>query len=135
MTHFVAETAYWTDRGWSAKGPIKLSSRIDTPKYTSIVKVGEPIAVAGVAWAQHVGVKKVEIRVDKGEWMPTTLATAISDDTWVQWSAMWTPPEDKVYLIEVRATDAKGTVQSSDRVQPAPNGSEGWHAITIEARA
>ena len=135
LTRFSKETAYWTDRGWSEKGPIKLSSRIDTPKYTSIVKVGEPIAVAGVAWAQHVGVKKVEIRVDKGAWMPTTLATAISDDTWVQWSIVWTPPEDKVYLIEVRATDAKRTVQSSERVQPAPNGSEGWHAITIEARA
>ena len=134
LTRFSAETAYWTDRGWSAKGPIKLSSRIDTPKYTSIVTVGASIAVAGVAWAQHVGVKAVEIRVDKGEWMPATLATPISDDTWVQWSTSWTPTEEKVYLIEVRATDADGKVQSSDRVQPAPNGSEGWHAITIEAR-
>lgn len=135
LTSFAKETAYWTDRGWSAKGPIKLSSRIDTPKYTAIVKPDQELAVAGVAWAQHTGVKAVEIRVDKGEWMPTTLAPAISDDTWVQWSTTWTPPQDKVYMIEVRATDANGEVQSSERVQPAPNGSEGWHAITIEARA
>jgi DMSO/TMAO reductase YedYZ molybdopterin-dependent catalytic subunit len=134
LTRFSAETAYWTDRGWSAKGPIKLSSRIDTPKYTSIVTVGEQLAVAGVAWSQHTGVSAVEIRVDKGDWMPAALAPAISDDTWVQWSTTWTPTEAKVYLIEVRATDANGEVQSSDRVQPAPNGSEGWHAITIEAR-
>jgi len=134
LTRFSKETAYWTDRGWSAKGPIKLSSRIDTPKYTSIVSTEQAVSVAGVAWAQHTGVKAVEIRVDKGEWMPTTLAPAISDDTWVQWSTTWTPTEDKVYLVEVRATDANGEVQSSNRVQPAPDGSEGWHAITIEAR-
>ena len=134
LTRFADETAYWTDRGWSAKGPIKLSSRIDVPSYTAIVPL-EPLTVAGVAWAQHTGVKGVEVRVDKGEWMPATLATAISDDTWVQWSMPWTPTEAKVYLIESRATDKEGFTQSSDRVQPAPDGSEGWHAITIEARA
>ena len=134
LTRFSKETAYWTDRGWSAEGPIKISSRIDTPKYTSIVGV-ETLAVAGVAWAQHTGIESVEIRVDKGDWMPTQLAPAISDDTWVQWSTTWTPTEKKVYLIEVRATDKNGEVQSGNPVQPAPDGSEGWHAITIEARA
>ena len=134
LTRFSTETAYWTDRGWSAKGPIKLSSRIDTPKYTAIVPL-EMVTIAGVAWSQHVGVQAVEVRVDKGEWMPAALAPAISDDTWVQWSASWTPTEEKVYLIESRATDKKGFAQRSTRVQPAPNGSEGWHAITVEVRA
>ena len=133
LTRFSRETAYWTDRGWSAKGPIKLSSRIDVPSYTAIVPL-EQQTVAGVAWAQHVGVSSVEIRVDKGDWMPTTLADAISDDTWVQWSTSWTPTEEKVYLIEVRATDKKGRVQTGDWAQPAPDGAQGWHAITIEAR-
>jgi DMSO/TMAO reductase YedYZ molybdopterin-dependent catalytic subunit len=133
VTRFADETAYWTVRGWSEKGPIKLSSRIDTPKYTAIVRL-EPMMIAGVAWAQHTGVQAVEVRVDKGEWMPATLATPINDDTWVQWSMPWTPTEAKVYLIESRAIDKNGTAQSGDRVQPPPNGSEGWHAITIEAR-
>ncbi len=134
LTRFADETAYWTDRGWSAKGPIKLSSRIDVPSYTALVPLA-PITVAGVAWAQHVGVAAVDVRFDKGEWQPATLATALSDDTWVQWSLPWTPAAEKVYLIEVRATDKKGTVQSEDRVQPPPNGAEGWHAITVEAQA
>ena len=134
LTRFADETAYWTDRGWSAKGPIKLSSRIDVPSYTAYVPLS-PITVAGVAWAQHIGVAAVEVRFDKGEWQPATLATALSDDTWVQWSLPWTPAEAKVYLIEVRATDKNGTVQSEDRVQPPPNGAEGWHAITVEATA
>jgi DMSO/TMAO reductase YedYZ molybdopterin-dependent catalytic subunit len=134
VTRFADETAYWTVRGWSAEGPIKLSSRIDTPKYTAIVPL-EPMMIAGVAWAQHTGVQGVEVRIDKGDWMPATLASPISDDTWVQWSMQWTPTEAKVYLIESRATDKNGLAQSGERVQPPPNGSEGWHAITIEARA
>ena len=67
--------------------------------------------------------------------MPAKLATAVSDDTWVQWSFEWTPPEPKVYLLEVRATDKTGFVQTEDHIQPAPDGSEGWHAITVEAVA
>ena len=134
LTSFAKETAYWTDRGWSAKGPIKLSSRIDVPGYAAIVP-REPLTLAGVAWAQHTGVSAVEFRIDKqGEWMPATLAEAISDDTWVQWTAQWTPTEAKVYAIEVRATDANGTTQGGVWEQPAPNGSEGWHTITIEVR-
>jgi DMSO/TMAO reductase YedYZ molybdopterin-dependent catalytic subunit len=134
LTRFADETAYWTDRGWAAKGPIKMSSRIDVPSYTALVPL-EPMTIAGVAWAQHIGVKAVEVRIDKGEWQPATLATALSDDTWVQWSLPWTPTASKVYLIEVRATDKNGKVQSEDHIQPPPDGAEGWHAITIEARA
>ena len=134
VTRFDEDEAYWTPRGWSALGPIKMSSRIDVPHYTALVPL-EPLAIAGVAWAPHTGIEAVEVRIDKGEWMPTTLATAVSDDTWVQWATRWTPPEAKVYLIEVRATDKNGLVQSGKRIQPPPNGSEGWHAITIEARA
>lgn len=31
VTRFDRDRAYWTDRGWSAEGPIKLQSRIDVP--------------------------------------------------------------------------------------------------------
>jgi DMSO/TMAO reductase YedYZ molybdopterin-dependent catalytic subunit len=134
VTRFADDEGYWTPRGWSARGPIKMSSRIDVPSYTALVPL-EPLPIAGVAWAPHTGIAAVEVRIDKGDWMPATLATAVSDDTWVQWSRQWTPTEAKVYLIEVRATDKNGFVQSEDHIQPAPDGSEGWHAITIEARA
>ena len=32
LTRFADEQGYWTPRGWSALGPVKLSSRIDVPK-------------------------------------------------------------------------------------------------------
>lgn len=41
--------------------------------------------VAGVAWAQHRGIDKVEIRVDDGPWQRARLAAEDSRDTWRQW--------------------------------------------------
>ncbi len=51
VTRFADATAYWTDRGWTALGPIKLSSRIDVPR-SGVVDGGE-VVVAGVAWSPH----------------------------------------------------------------------------------
>jgi DMSO/TMAO reductase YedYZ molybdopterin-dependent catalytic subunit len=52
LTSFADFDAYWIPRGWAAKAPIKLQSRIDTPGPRA--KAGT-VVVAGVAWAQHVG--------------------------------------------------------------------------------
>ena len=35
VTRFDEQRAYWTDRGWSERGPIKLQSRIDVPRRRS----------------------------------------------------------------------------------------------------
>jgi DMSO/TMAO reductase YedYZ molybdopterin-dependent catalytic subunit len=130
VTRFADDQGYWTPRGWSALGPVKISSRIDTPKYTAAFAAG-PTVIAGVAWSQHVGVSAVEVRVDKKTWMPATLAPAISADTWVQWSVPWNA-KPGVHIIEVRATDTNGFTQPGDYVSVAPDGAEGWHAITVD---
>ncbi len=31
VTRFADFSAYWTERGWSERGPVKLASRIDVP--------------------------------------------------------------------------------------------------------
>lgn len=133
VTRFDRARAYWTDRGWSERGPIKLESRIDVPRRAQGLKAGETV-IAGVAWQQHVGVRGVEVQIDEGEWMPAELATAISDDTWVQWSIPWTATEGD-HLIRCRATSADGELQTSDRAHPAPDGATGWHErfITVFA--
>ena len=74
-------SAYWTDRGWGERGPIKIESRIDVAK-----RDGDELLVAGVAWHQHTGISRVEVQVDDGPWAEAELADAISIDTWVQWS-------------------------------------------------
>jgi DMSO/TMAO reductase YedYZ molybdopterin-dependent catalytic subunit len=129
VTTFASDEGYWTPRGWSAKGPVKLSSRIDTPRANSSVKAGT-IAVAGVAWSPHTGVKAVEVQVDNGPWVEARLADSISADTWRQWVYEW-PATQGSHQIQVRATDANGTTQGSTQMPPAPNGAEGWDRITV----
>ena len=55
LTRFDDFEHYWEQRGWAEKAPIKLQSRIDVPKGLARVPAGG-VAVAGVAWAQQVGV-------------------------------------------------------------------------------
>jgi len=130
VTRFDDENAYWTNRGWSARGPVKTSSRIDVPRDGRSITAGT-VAIAGVAWAQHTGIEGVEVRVDGGPWLAAKLATAISADTWVQWVYEWdaTPGQHE---IQARATDSAGGVQSGDdSVGVVPNGAEGWHTVTV----
>jgi DMSO/TMAO reductase YedYZ molybdopterin-dependent catalytic subunit len=129
VTRFDDASAYWTDRGWSERGPIKLSSRIDVPRSGQQVPAGT-VVVAGVAWHQHVGVAAVDVRVEDGPWQPATLATAISDDTWVQWRFEWDAAPGS-YSLRVRATGADGEVQVSKEQGVVPDGATGLHERTI----
>ncbi|GAA3661942.1 molybdopterin-dependent oxidoreductase [Microbacterium marinilacus] len=129
VTRFDAQTAYWTTRGWSERGPIKLQSRIDVPRRGDRVEAGDAV-VAGVAWQQHVGVDGVEVQIDDGAWRSADLAPAISDDTWVQWSLPWTA-EPGQHVIRCRAIGADGETQTPDQAPPAPDGATGWHERTV----
>jgi hypothetical protein len=86
--------------------------------------------VAGVAWHQHTGIQKVEVRVDGGAWNEAELATAISADTWVQWRWEWDAPSGQ-HRLEVRATDLAGNVQTADIADTVPNGATGHHVIPV----
>uniref|UniRef100_S0DGG4 Putative membrane bound oxidoreductase n=1 Tax=termite gut metagenome TaxID=433724 RepID=S0DGG4_9ZZZZ len=129
VTRFDEASAYWTDRGWAPRGPVKLQSRIDVPRRDQGLSPGDTV-IAGVAWQQHVGVSKVEVQVDGGEWREATLATAISDDTWVQWSIPWTA-EPGDHAIRCRATSAEGETQTETDAWPMPDGATGWHQLNI----
>jgi DMSO/TMAO reductase YedYZ molybdopterin-dependent catalytic subunit len=132
LTTFDDEQAYWTTRGWGAKGPIKVASRIDVPDDTSTIRAGRT-AVAGVAWSQHTGIRGVEVRVDDGPWRPAKLAAVPSADTWRQWVYDWdAKPGD--HKIAVRATDEAGTVQTDRRADPYPDGATGWHTVDIRVK-
>ncbi|MEV6845561.1 molybdopterin-dependent oxidoreductase [Actinoplanes sp. NPDC051411] len=130
LSRFSDFDAYWVPRGWSQQAPIKTESRIDTPRDGSKRKAGT-VAVAGVAWAQHRGVSKVEVQVDDGPWQPATLAATVSSDTWREWSYPW-PATSGKHTVRVRATDATGETQTSEPADPAPNGASGWHTIQVQ---
>jgi hypothetical protein len=129
VTRFDQAEGYWTPRGWSAMGPIKTESRFDVPHQGSHVPAGT-VAVAGVAWAVHRGVQKVEVRVDGGSWVPARLADDVSIDTWRQWVYEWPATKGK-HRLEVRATDGTGAVQTSVNAPPPPNGASGYDTIDV----
>jgi molybdopterin-dependent oxidoreductase-like protein protein/Big-like domain-containing protein len=131
VTKFSKAIGYWTDKGWSARGPVKTASRIDTPQDGASIKTGTR-AIAGVAWDQHTGISKVEVRVDNGQWQQAKLADSVSADTWRQWVLEWDAPKGS-HTIQVRATNADGQTQTSVQAPPAPNGSTGWHTINVTA--
>lgn len=131
LTRFDRVTAYWTDRGWTEKGPVKLSSRIDVPNGPAKAGV---VTVAGVAWAQHTGISAVHVQVDDGDWNEATLADAISADTWRQWRWDWNA-EPGEHTLQVRATDADGLVQTSTRRDVVPDGATGLHGTRVSVGA
>ncbi|MGW9585438.1 molybdopterin-dependent oxidoreductase [Microbacterium sp. NPDC055455] len=129
VTTFERDEAYWTPRGYSAQAPIKFSSRIDTPKIGKTVSAGR-IPIAGVAWAQSVGIEAVEVRIDDGEWQRATLSTPINSDTWVQWVMEWDAAPGTHY-VSVRAINKNGELQLEEPAPIAPNGSSGWQRSLI----
>ncbi|WP_104179933.1 molybdopterin-dependent oxidoreductase [Arthrobacter sp. B0490] len=129
VTRFADDRAYWSTRGWSERGPVKTSSRVDVPRPGARVAAGD-VVVGGVAWAQHTGVEAVEVRVDGGPWQRAQLATPVSVDTWCQYRATLRL-EAGTRTVQSRAVDRAGGVQSEASVAPAPDGSEGLHTVTF----
>lgn len=133
VTRFADRTAYWTDRGWSPRGPVKTSSRIEVPRAGAVVAPGT-VAVGGTAWAQHRGVTAVEVRVDDGPWTAVTLAAEDSVDTWRQWSWTWDATPG-THTLAVRATDAVDGVQTGAVADVVPDGATGWDSVEVTVRA
>ena len=129
LTRFDKETPYWIERGWAKKAPIRTMSRIDTPRPFGKLQPGK-VAVAGVAWAQHRGIDKVEVRVDGGAWQTARLADVPSIDTWRQWVWEWDATPGS-HTLEVRATDRAGVTQPEKRRTPFPSGATGWHSTAV----
>lgn len=132
LTTFADYGAYWVNRGWAARGPIKTQSRIDTPRRSTPVRPGT-VPVAGVAWAQHTGVERAEVRVNEGRWQEARLAEETTADTWRQWVWDW-QAEPGEHRLQVRATDRSGYTQTEEYSGTAPDGATGWHSVGVTVR-
>lgn len=131
VTRFADIEAFWTQRGWSEQGPVKIASRIDVPRDGGEVAAGAA-RVAGVAWMQHTGIEAVEVAVDDGDWQRAELARVPSVDTWVQWAAT-VDVEPGDHTLTVRAVDAEGNVQTGVQHDVVPDGATGWHSVGFTA--
>jgi DMSO/TMAO reductase YedYZ molybdopterin-dependent catalytic subunit len=132
VTRFDRAQAYWTERGWSERGPIKTASRIDTPHSSAKLPAGQ-VAVAGVAWAQHRGISAVEVQVDDGDWHPARLSQQYSGDTWRQWVYDWDATPGP-HTVRARATDGTGAVQTAETADVIPDGATGLPAIFVHVQ-
>ncbi|WP_241005316.1 molybdopterin-dependent oxidoreductase [Nocardioides sp. zg-1228] len=131
VSTFARSTGYWTTKGWSSEGPVKIASRIDVPRAGAEVEAG-PVSFGGVAWHQHTGIESVEVQVDGGPWTPAELGRVPSADTWVQWAATIDVPEGD-HEVRVRATGKDGQTQTSVVRSPDPDGATGWHTVDFRA--
>lgn len=129
LTTFADFDQYWVQRDWSAEGPIKTMSRIDTPRGLGKVKAGKA-RIGGVAWAQTRGIEKVEVKLDDGEWTEAELAAEDSTLTWRQWTYEFDATPGR-HQVVCRATDATGETQTEERARPFPNGASGWHSVAF----
>ena len=131
VTRFDKFDAYWTQRGWSAKGPVKTESRIDVPRDGAGTEKGS-IKVGGSAWAQHTGIEKVEYQLDGGAWQTAQLGAVPGNDTWVQWVGEVEVGKGDHHLA-VRATDKSGYTQTPVRADVVPDGATGWHTVSFHS--
>ncbi|HET7388510.1 MAG TPA: molybdopterin-dependent oxidoreductase [Nocardioidaceae bacterium] len=131
VTRFDKFSAYWTERGWSPRGPIKTESRIEAPRNGAQVKAGT-VGVGGHAWAQHTGIAKVEYQLDGHAWQRAELGGVPDLDTWVQWAGR-VDVQPGSHLLKVRATDKSGYTQTGAQMGVLPDGATGWHRIGFSA--
>lgn len=129
LTTWEAFDAYWVQRNWADRAPVKVQSRIDVPRGYSRVAAGlRPIA--GVAWAPIRGIAAVEVKVDDGPWRSARLGPSIGDDAWRQWATDWTASHGR-HRITVRATTNDGELQTAEKRSAFPNGASGRHQVEV----
>ena len=132
LTTWAEEEGYWVPRGWARDAPVKTQSRIDVPRRGDKIAAGRA-AVAGVAWAQHRGIAKVEVGID-GVWAEARLSDDVTDDAWRQWVYEWDATIGK-HIIQVRATDKTGETQTEELARVDPDGATGWHTRKVTVTA
>ena len=132
--------SFWVPRGWAKEGPIKTQSRIDLPKSNDpLLRVGETVPIAGVAWAPHRSITKVEVQISNadsdGPWHEAELSQALSTNSWRQWVYYWKPEAAGRHAIKARATDGLGRTQTSKITGRRPDGATGWHTKNVQVKA
>jgi DMSO/TMAO reductase YedYZ molybdopterin-dependent catalytic subunit len=134
LTRWEDFDGYWVPRGWSKEGPIKTMARIDRPRGSrnGARSADGAIDIAGLAWAVHRGISRVEVSIDDGSWRECELAGVPSDDTWRQWRYRWTDAMPGAHSVRARAYDGDGVVQPSEPKAPAPDGAQGYHRVEFE---
>ena len=129
-------TGYWEQQGWTREANIKMTARIDVPSSDQLL-INKPLVIAGVAFSGDRGIGRVDVSTDGGEtyhpatFHAATLRQPLGPLTWVLWQYEWTPPAGGRYVLIARAIDLAGDVQTPAEAPPLPDGSSGYHRISV----
>lgn len=82
------------------------------------------VLLGGVAFAGSRGIRKVQVRVDEGEWLDAELEPALSPYSWVRYRATL-PANDGANVVQARAMDGSGAWQSDREIPMFPGGVAG----------
>jgi DMSO/TMAO reductase YedYZ molybdopterin-dependent catalytic subunit len=126
----------WEQKGWSRSATIQLNSAIKLPDEAHPVPRGD-ILIAGVAHADEIGVRMVQVSTDEGKtWNETVLTRGPSPYVWTQWGYLFKKPAPGRYTVMVRAIDNRGAMQdqmdASLLANVFPNGTSAIHSIVIQ---
>ena len=111
---------FWEGRGWPQSGTVGPTAAF--AQSVDQIAVGEPVNLAGYAFAGRVPVAQIELSVEDGPWMSVPVEPN-APQVAAYWSIDWTPPTAGAYVLRVRARDAQGQRQTSP-----------LHTITLYAR-
>lgn len=70
------------------------------------------LRITGAAWTDGTPLKRVELKIDDGPWLPTQLyRKPHAEYAWTFWDYSWRNPEPGEHTIVSRATDSNGIIQ------------------------
>ena len=127
LTTFDAKRAYWLQRGWGQRAPIKTMSRIDSPG--AFGRVGADSRRSPVSRGRRPRASR------KSRYASTTASgnprSCPLRSTWTRGgcSGCGDGGNPGAHVAEVRATDKTGYTQTADRAAPIPDGASGWHSV------
>ena len=108
----VAPGAQVPDQDFVIATKWRIKSMITAPMEGSTVKAGQPVRIAGHAWAGEDEVEKVELSFDHGRhWVRARLGAKAAKYAWHGWDYSWKPTERGYFEIWVRAWDQNGDTQ------------------------
>jgi DMSO/TMAO reductase YedYZ molybdopterin-dependent catalytic subunit len=120
---------YWQQQGWNDQATIQTMSRFDVPLNGKTVSA--PLKIGGIAHAGDRGIKKVEVSTDGGKtWAEAERRPPLSLNSWTIWTMDWNPAKGS-YKLQVRATDGLDRTQVPQYVDSFPDGSTGYHSISV----
>ena len=130
LTTYDDEQAYWTEREWATDAPIKISSRIDTPKPLSRLRRRHGRHRRGRLGRRTSGSRRSRYASTVAAGRTPSSGPAVTDDYWRQWFLEW-DAEPGQHFLACRATNKDGEVQTDVRMKPFPEGSSGLQEISV----